>query len=112
MRNEQIDELLCNIQTISDKTTEAINFLLDKENLDFNQIKEVYGKLEIICGKAVASSVFIEMNLANRCTECGGEKLLIDWDKGIFECQNLNCRCQQPIKPLYKLSEPSIEPLA
>ncbi len=98
MRSEHIDELLYNIQIVKEKATEAIDFLRDKENLDFEEIKEVYGKLEIITGRTVTSNVFIEMNIASHCIECGGENVVIDWDEGMVECQNVNCKFKWSIK--------------
>ena len=94
MENEQIDDLLYNVRLINDKTTEVINFLLDKERLDFEQIKNVYGKLEIVCGKTVFSQVFIEMALIHNCPQCGERNIAINWDNAVLECQNSECRYQ------------------
>ena len=94
MNAQEIDELLCNVQIINDKTTELINFLLDKERLDFEQIKNVYRKLEIVCGKAVSSQVFIEIVLIRACPQCGQRNIAINWDDGMLECQNSECRYQ------------------
>ena len=103
MRSEHIDELICNAQIIRDKSTEVINFLLDRETLNFEEIRDIYGKLEIITGKSIASNVFIEISIAETCFECGGEDVYIDWDKGLVECQT--CQCKRFLKPVYKLSE-------
>lgn len=91
MRSEHIDELTCNAQIIKDQATEVINFLLDRESLDFEEIKHIYGKLEIITGKAITTNVFIEISIAGSCFECGGEDIFVDWDKGLVECQNMTC---------------------
>ncbi len=104
MGNEQINELLCNIQIIKDKATETINFLLDKQKLDFEQVKDVYGKLEIVCGKTISSQVFIEMSVTDTCSECGEKKISINWDTGMLECQNSKCGHQWLIKPHRKLT--------
>ena len=105
MENQQIDELLCNIQIISDKATELVNLLLDKKKLDFEQVKNIYGNLEIICGKATTTQVFIEMNISDgNCPECGEDKILLNWDTGMLECQNSSCGYHRSIKPCYKLS--------
>ena len=98
MQSKHIEELICNVQIVKDKATEVINFLLDKESLDFEEIKQIYGKLEIITGKAITSNVFIEISIAESCVECGGEDIYIDWDRGTVHCQNLVCQCQQLIK--------------
>lgn len=106
MNNEHIDELIFNAQKISSKATYIIDFLLDKETLGFEEIRHIYGKLEIIAGAAITSHVFIETSIADYCIKCGGNKFLIDWDEGIVECQNLACQCKRSLKPLRKLSQP------
>ena len=104
MKSEHINELICNAQIIKDKSTEVVNFLLDRENLKFEEIKHIYGELEVITGKAITSNVFIEISIAETCLECGGEDIFVDWDRGLVECQNLLCQHKQSLKPVHKLS--------
>lgn len=94
MRNEQISKLLENIQIVRDKATEAIDILQYEESLNFEQLKDIYGRLELVCGKTIASQVFIEIDLTGgcNCPVCGEEKILINWDEGTVECQNPKCR--------------------
>ena len=95
MNSEEIDQLICNVQAINSKANEINQFLIGRKELNFEQIRNIYGNLEIICGKATTAQVFIEFSVTGYiCPKCGTEKISINWDNGNLSCQNVRCEHQ------------------
>ena len=92
MKEQEINQVLVNLQSISQHTDQSLNYLISEANLKFDQLKILHKKLEIIVALAAQNDIYLKNSLAKHCPECACEDILFDWETGIVKCQAQDCR--------------------